>query len=108
MKLPDATAPPDETGRRFYDILPQEDGTVDVYLNPDVTTYTDGAAREYDVAVSSAGKASAAVGNNRRAMDAARTCAMSSAWMREKTWPGFTMRRAVPLRIFWNGPLPGP
>ena len=51
MKLPDATAPPDETGRRFYDILPQEDGTVDVYLNPDVTTYTDGAVREYDVAV---------------------------------------------------------
>lgn len=51
MKLPDATAPPDETGRRFYDILPQEDGTVDVYLKPDVTTYTDGAAREYDVAV---------------------------------------------------------
>lgn len=39
-------------GRTFYSLLTQEDGTVDVYLTPDVTVYdTDMGVREYDVSV---------------------------------------------------------
>lgn len=40
---------PQSSPRKFYDILGNEDGTVDVYLAPDVTVYpiTDG--QEYDV-----------------------------------------------------------
>jgi hypothetical protein len=33
---------------------------------------------------------------------------MSSTWMRLKTCPAFAIRRAVPRRIFSNGPRPGP
>lgn len=39
-------------GRTFYSLLAQEDGTVDVYLTPDVTTYdTNEGVREYDISV---------------------------------------------------------
>ena len=52
MKIPDATAPPTAEGRRFYAIDPQADGTVDVYLNPDIAVYdTDVGVREYDARV---------------------------------------------------------
>ena len=40
------------TEMRFYYIQPNDDGTVDVYLNPDVTEYrTEDGHREYDIAV---------------------------------------------------------
>lgn len=52
MKIPDATAPPTAEGRHFYAIDPQADGTVDVYLNPNITVYdTDTGVREYDARV---------------------------------------------------------
>ena len=35
----------------FYSIVPHTDGTVDVYLRPDVTVYRVGDIREYDVRV---------------------------------------------------------
>lgn len=39
-------------GRTFYSLLAQEDGTVDVYLTPDVTTYdTNEGVHEYDISV---------------------------------------------------------
>ena len=34
--------------------------------------------------------------------------AMSSTWMREKIWPGLTMRRAVPSRSVSSWLRPGP
>lgn len=49
--LPDAREPPGK-GRRFYTIQDNEDGTVDVYLMPEVSVYPipDG-FKEYDVRV---------------------------------------------------------
>lgn len=43
--------PRDEpSGRKYYEIMPNDDGTVDVYLAPDVTVYdTDIGIKEYDV-----------------------------------------------------------
>lgn len=39
-------------GRRFYSIVENDDGTVDVYLAPVVYTYnTDIGIREYDISV---------------------------------------------------------
>ena len=39
-------------GKRFYEIVPGDGGTVDVYLRPEVTTYdTDLGVREYDMRV---------------------------------------------------------
>lgn len=39
-------------GKQFYEIVHTGDGTVDVYLRPEVTTYdTDSGVREYDVRV---------------------------------------------------------
>lgn len=38
-------------GRTFYEIIPNDDGTVDVYLAPDVTTYDAGGIKEYDIQV---------------------------------------------------------
>lgn len=47
--LPDAKEPPAK-GRRFYAIDEKDDGTVDVYLMPDVTIYpTEDGFREYDI-----------------------------------------------------------
>lgn len=44
--------PRDHPGKRFYAIDPQEDGTVDVYLAPEVFTYETGiGVKEYDVKV---------------------------------------------------------
>jgi len=34
--------------------------------------------------------------------------AMSSTWMREKTWPGLSMRRAVPAFTWSTALRPGP
>lgn len=49
--LPDAKEPPAK-GRRFYAINEKDDGTVDVYLMPDVTIYpTEDGFREYDISV---------------------------------------------------------
>lgn len=49
--LPDAREPPGKE-RRFYTIHGNGDGTVDVYLRPEVTAYdTDVGVREYDVRV---------------------------------------------------------
>lgn len=49
--LPDAKEPPAK-GRRFYAIDERDDGTVDVYLMPDVTIYpTEDGFKEYDVRV---------------------------------------------------------
>mgnify|MGYP007050651198 CR=1 FL=1 len=42
------------------------------------------------------------------AIEAASACAASSAWMREKTCPGLTIRRAVRARSLAKGPRPGP
>lgn len=37
-------------GRKYYEIMPNDDGTVDVYLAPDVTVYdTDIGIKEYDI-----------------------------------------------------------
>lgn len=45
-------APRDHPGRKFYEIAPTGDGTVDVYLRPEVTVYdTDMGVKEYDVRV---------------------------------------------------------
>lgn len=45
-------APRDHPSRKFYEITPGNDGTVDVYLRPEVTTYdTDMGLKEYDVRV---------------------------------------------------------
>lgn len=39
-------------GKRFYEIVPGDGGTVDVFLRPEVTTYdTDLGVREYDMRV---------------------------------------------------------
>lgn len=39
-------------GKRFYEIVPGDGGTVDVFLRPEVTAYdTDTGVREYDVRV---------------------------------------------------------
>ena len=45
---------PDAKGRRFYAIDEKDDGTVDVYLMPDVTVTiypTEDGFREYDISV---------------------------------------------------------
>lgn len=43
---------PPAKGRRFYAIDEKDDGTVDVYLMPDVTIYpTEDGFREYDISV---------------------------------------------------------
>ena len=37
-------------GRKYYEIMPNDDDTVDVYLAPDVTVYdTDIGIKEYDI-----------------------------------------------------------
>lgn len=49
-----ANKPRDHPGkaRKFYDIVPHDDGLVDVYLAPDVQTYdTNLGIREYDISV---------------------------------------------------------
>ena len=38
-------------GRTFYEIVPNNDGTVDVYLSPDVTVYHSDDINEYDIQV---------------------------------------------------------
>lgn len=43
---------PRDHPKKFYDIVPGNGGTVDVFLRPEVTTYdTDLGVREYDVQV---------------------------------------------------------
>lgn len=49
-----ANKPRDHPGkaRKFYDIVPRDDGLVDVYLAPDVQTHdTNLGIREYDISV---------------------------------------------------------
>lgn len=36
-------------GRTFYEIVPNDDGTVDVFLSPDVTVYDADGIKEYDI-----------------------------------------------------------
>ncbi len=44
--------PRDHPRGKFYEIVPCDNGTVDVYLRPEVTVYDTGAGvREYDVRV---------------------------------------------------------
>ena len=44
--------PRDHPRGKFYEIIPGDGGTVDVYLRPEVTTYdTDMGVKEYDVRV---------------------------------------------------------
>ncbi len=53
MSRPDSgNAPRDHPGKKFYEIVPTGDGTVDVFLRPEVTVYdTDAGVKEYDVRV---------------------------------------------------------
>lgn len=53
MSRPDSgNAPRDHPGRKFYEIVPGSNGTVDVFLRPEVTVYdTDTGVKEYDVRV---------------------------------------------------------
>lgn len=52
MERPYAREPPKRSGRRFYAIDDNGDGTADVYLMPEVTVYhTEDGFREYDVQV---------------------------------------------------------
>ena len=44
----------------------------------------------------------------RPAIEASSTLAMSSRWMREKTWPPASTRRAVPARSASKALRPGP
>ncbi len=47
-----SNSPRDHPGRKFYEIVPTEDGTVDVYLRPEVTVYPiEDGRREYDMTV---------------------------------------------------------
>lgn len=52
-RLNGSNSPPDQLhGKKYYTIVPRDDGLVDVYLSPDVRAYkTDLGITEYDVSV---------------------------------------------------------
>ena len=51
MKTNQANAPPGD-GRRFYYVMPNEDGTVDVFLRPEVYPMTDqNGCTDYDITI---------------------------------------------------------
>lgn len=50
--MPSNDATPPASGRRFYHIIDNDDGTVDVFLNPVLKEYrTEDGLREYDIEV---------------------------------------------------------
>lgn len=52
MSRPDSGNAPRDHPKKFYEIVPTSDGTVDVFLRPEVTVYdTDTGVKEYDVRV---------------------------------------------------------
>lgn len=52
MNRPDSGNAPRDHPKKFYEIVPTGDGTVDVFLRPEVTTYdTDMGVKEYDAQV---------------------------------------------------------
>lgn len=52
MSRADSGNAPRDHPKKFYEIVPTGDGTVDVFLRPEVTVYdTDTGVKEYDVRV---------------------------------------------------------
>lgn len=52
MSRPDSGNAPRDHPKKFYEIVHNGDGTVDVFLRPEVTVYdTDTGVKEYDVRV---------------------------------------------------------